>query len=194
MDAETRVVANALKEHAGSTVALGYALVIFGILAIMAPFVTGTAVTIFVGVLMIAAGITRGIFAFRAQSFGRGLLMFLLGAVIALGGVLLLARPLIGLASLTIVLAAFFFADGIIEAVYAFQLRPVQGWGWLLSSGIASVLLGFFIMYQWPVSGRWAIGVLVGVRLVFTGWPIIALGSVARGVVEDAESALDARA
>jgi len=158
------------------------------------PFVTGTAVTIFVGVLMIAAGITRGIFAFRAQSFGRGLLMFLLGAVIALGGVLLLARPLIGLASLTIVLAAFFFADGIIEAVYAFQLRPVQGWGWLLSSGIASVLLGFLIMYQWPVSGRWAIGVLVGVRLVFTGWPIIALGSVARGVVEDAESALDARA
>ena len=194
MDAETRVVANALKEHAGSTVVLGYALVIFGILAIMAPFVTGTAVTIFVGVLMIAAGITRGIFAFRAQSFGRGLLMFLLGAVIALGGVLLLARPLIGLASLTIVLAGFFFADGIIESVYAFQMRPVQGWGWLLLSGIASVLLGFLIMYQWPVSGRWAIGVLVGVRLVFTGWPIIALGSVARGVVEDAESALDARA
>jgi uncharacterized membrane protein HdeD (DUF308 family) len=194
MDAETRVVANALKEHAGSTVALGYALVIFGILAIMAPFVTGTAVTIFVGVLMIAAGITRGIFAFRAQSFGRGLLMFLLGAVIALGGVLLLARPLIGLASLTIVLAAFFFADGIIEAVYAFQLRPVKGWGWLLFSGIASGLLGFLIMYQWPLSGRWAIGVLVGVRLVFTGWPIIALGSVARGVVEDAESALKARA
>ncbi len=194
MDAETRVVANALKEHAGSTVALGYALVLFGILAIMAPFVTGTAVTIFVGVLMIAAGITRGIFAFRAQSFGRGLLMFLLGAVIALGGVLLLARPLIGLASLTIVLAAFFFADGIIEAIYAFQLRPVKGWGWMLYSGIVSGLLGFLIMYQWPVSGRWAIGVLVGVRLVFTGWPIVALGSVARGVVEDAESALDANA
>ena len=194
MDAETRDVANGLKEHAGITVTLGYALVIFGILAIMAPLFTGTAVTIFVGVLMIAAGITRGVFAFRAQTFGKGLLMFVLSAIIAFGGVLLIARPLIGLASLTMVLAAFFFADGIIEAIYAFQLRPVKGWGWMLYSGIVSGLLGFLIMYQWPVSGRWAIGVLVGVRLVLTGWSVIALGSAARVVVEDAESTLKARA
>ncbi len=194
MDAETRDVSNALKEHAGITVTLGYALVIFGILAIMAPLFTGTAVTIFVGVLMIAAGITRGVFAFRAQTFGKGLLMFVLGAIIAFGGVLLIARPLFGLASLTMVLAAFFFADGIIEAIYAFQLRPVKGWGWMLYSGIVSGLLGFLIMYQWPVSGRWAIGVLVGVRLVLTGWSVIALGSAARVVVEDAESTLKARA
>jgi uncharacterized membrane protein HdeD (DUF308 family) len=194
MDVDTRDVSNALKEHAGITVTLGYALVIFGILAIVAPLFTGTAVTIFVGVLMIAAGIARGVFAFRAQTFGKGLLMFLLGGIIAFGGVLLIARPLIGLASLTMVLAAFFFADGIIEAIYAFQLRPVKGWGWMLYSGIVSGLLGFLIMYQWPVSGRWAIGVLVGVRLLFTGWSVIALGFAARGVVEDVESTLKARA
>ena len=129
MDADTRYITNALKEHAGLTVVLGVALVILGVLAIMAPLFTGTAVAIFVGVLMIAAGITRGVFAFRAQTFGKGLLMFLLGATIAFGGVLLMARPLIGLASLTMVLAAFFFADGIIEAIYAFQLRPRQGMG-----------------------------------------------------------------
>ena len=170
------------------------ALTIFGILAIMAPLFTGAAVTILVGVLMIAAGITRGVFAFRAQSFGKGALAFLLGAIIAFGGVLLLARPLIGLASMTAVLAVFFFADGIMEAVYAFQLRPVKGWGWLLFSGIASGLLGFLIMYQWPVSGAWAIGVLVGVRLIFTGWSVIALGSFARSAVEEVEAAADASA
>ena len=162
------------------TVALGVALILFGILSVIAPLFTGTALTIVVGVLMIAAGITRGIFAFKAQTFGEG--------------VFLLARPLIGLASLTMVLAAFFFADGIIEAIYAFKLRPVKGWGWMLFSGIVSGLLGFLIMYQWPVSGTWAIGVLVGVRLISTGSSVIALGSLARGVIEEVESAVDATA
>ena len=193
-DADAKLVTTGLKQNAGATVAIGVALTIFGILAIMAPLFTGAAVTILVGVLMIAAGITRGVFAFRAQSFGKGALAFLLGAIIAFGGVLLLARPLIGLASLTAVLAVFFFADGIMEAVYAFQLRPVKGWGWLLFSGIVSGLLGFLIMYQWPVSGAWAIGVLVGVRLIFTGWSVIALGSFARSAVEEVEAAADASA
>ncbi len=156
MDTETKALSNALKENAGVTVAVGVALTIMGLLAIMAPLFTGAAVTILVGILMLAAGITRGVFAFRAQTFGKGALMFLLGGIVALGGVLLLARPLIGLASLTMVLAAFFFADGIIEAVYAFQLRPVKGWVWMLLSGITSGLFGLFIVYQWPVSGTWA--------------------------------------
>ncbi len=194
MDTETKALSNALKENAGVTVAVGVALTIMGLLAIMAPFFTGAAVTILVGILMLAAGITRGVFAFRAQTFGKGALMFVLGGIVALGGVLLLARPLIGLASLTIVLAAFFFADGVIEAVYAFQLRPVKGWGWMLLSGITSGLFGFFIMYEWPVSGTWAIGVLVGVRLIFTGWSVIALGSLSRGVIDEVESAVDASA
>ena len=193
-DADVKLVTTGLKQNAGATVAIGVALTIFGILAIMAPLFTGAAVTILVGVLMIAAGITRGVFAFRAQSFGKGALAFLLGAIIAVGGVLLLARPLIGLASMTAVLAVFFFADGIMEAVYAFQLRPVKGWGWLLFSGIVSGLLGFLIMSQWPVSGAWAIGVLVGVRLIFTGWSVIALGSFARSAVEEVEAAADASA
>ena len=64
----------------------------------------------------------------------------------------------------------------------------------MLFSGIVSGLLGFLIMYQWPVSGAWAIGVLVGARLLFTGWSVIALGSAARGVVEDVESTLNASA
>jgi len=194
MDADTKAVTNALKENAGMTVALGVTLILFGILAIMAPLFTGTAVTIIVGVLMIAAGITRGMFAFKAQRFGKGVWMFLLGAIIAIGGVFLLARPLIGLASLTMVLAAFFFSDGIIEMIYSFKLRPVKGWGWMLFSGISSGLLGFLIMYQWPVSGKWAIGVLLGVRLIFTGWSVVALGSAARGAIDDVESAADAAA
>ena len=192
MDTETKVLSNALKENAGVTVAAGVALAIMGLLSIMAPLFTGAAVTILVGILMLAAGITRGVFAFRAQTFGKGALMFLLGGIVALGGLLLLARPLIGLASLTMVLAAFFFADGIIEAIYAFQLRPVKGWGWMLLSGISSGLLGFFIVYEWPVSGAWAIGVLVGVRLLFSGWSVIALGSLSRSVIDEVESAVDA--
>ena len=194
MDAETKDLTNALRQNAGITIALGLAITIFGALAILTPFLTGAVVTLIVGVLMIAAGITRGIFAFKAQTFGKGLLMFVLGAVVAIGGLFVLARPLIGLASLTMVLAAFFLVDGVMEVAYAFRLRPAKGWGWLVLSGIVSGLLGVFIMYQWPFSGAWAIGILVGVRLIFTGWSVIALGASARGVIDEAESAIDASA
>jgi polyhydroxyalkanoate synthesis regulator phasin len=105
-------------------------------------------------------------------------------------------RPLVGLVTMTLLLAIYFLIDGISEIVAAFKIKPDQGWGWVLFNGIIAVLLGFMIWRQWPVSGAWAIGLLVGIHILMTGWSMIILGSGARrvaGAIEDAvEDAVEA--
>ncbi len=96
---------------------------------------------------------------------------------------------------MTLLLAFYFLIDGISEIIAAFKIKPDQGWGWVLFNGIIAVLLGFMIWRQWPVSGKWAIGVLVGIHIVFSGWTMVVLGTGARriaGALEDAvEDAVD---
>ena len=163
-------------------VVFGLATIIFGILAMFMPLFSGLTVTALVGVLMIAAGITRTIFAFKAESFGKGILVFLFGGISIVCGVIILIHPLLGLATLTLVLAAYFLVDGIFEIIAAFKLRGQRGWFWMLISGISSIVLAYLMWSQWPFSGQWAIGILVGVRLLFAGWGMIALGSAGEEV------------
>ena len=155
----------------------GIAVLILGILSIMAPMAAGVATASFVAVFLIVAGIVRIIWAFKAGSFGKGVLAFLIGGISVLGGLFVLARPLFGLASLTLLLAAYFVVEGIFAIVASFTLSPAEGWGWMLFDGIITLLLGGMIWSQWPLSGTWAVGILVGVRLVFAGWSMIFLGS-----------------
>ena len=87
--------------------------------------------------------------------------------------------------TLTVILIAYFLAMGLSEIVAAFQSRPAQGWGFLLVSGSVSVVLAVLIWNQWPLSGAWAIGVLVGIQLISSGMTMIAIGSV----IKDAAAA-----
>ena len=125
-----------IKRHAGLGMALGIGIVIAGVLAVCSPLVAGLSVSIAVGVLMMAAGVSRLFLAFKMGSFGRGLLMFVLGVLTLVAGGYLVARPGMGLATLTLVLAAYLFVEGLFEIIYAFRLRPIKGWGWTLFSGI----------------------------------------------------------
>jgi hypothetical protein len=90
--------------------------------------------------------------------------------------------------TLTLLLAVYFFVDGISEIIAALKIKPDQGWGWVLFNGVIALLLGIMIWRQWPMSGQWAIGVLVGVHILITGWTMIVLGTGARriaGAIED---------
>ena len=160
----------------------GILVLITGLLAISSPFVAGQAVAIFVGVLLLVAGVVRVIWAFREETFGKGLLAFLLGGITAIAGVAVIAQPVMGLASLTLILVAYFLADGVVSIVTAFKVKTQSGWGWMLFDGIVTLLLGGMIAGQWPLSGTWAVGILVGVRLLFAGWTMIFMGSAARSV------------
>jgi len=176
------------KKNAGLLIFLGVLTVVFGVLAIAAPFVTGIAVTMFVGFLLVFTGIARIVHAFKSKQWGTGIWGTIIGLLGLGAGLVMLFRPGVGLASLALLLAIYFLVDGICEIIAAFKIKPDQGWGWVLFNGIIAVLLGFMIWRQWPVSGAWAVGVLVGVHILITGWTMIVLGTGGRriaGKVED---------
>lgn len=154
----------------------GWVVLIAGILALASPFLSGIAVAYMIGALMMIAGISRLIGAFQGGGFWAGVL----GVITAGAGLITLIHPLLGLASITMVLIIYFMMLGISELVGAFQMRPDQGWGFLLFSGIVSLILSFMLWNQWPLSGTWAVGVLVGVQLIFSGMTMITLGSAVK--------------
>jgi len=178
-----------IKRHAGLGMALGIGIAIAGVLAIISPLIAGLSVTVAVGVLLIVSGVSRLFLAFKMGSFGRGLLMFTLGALTLVAGGYLVARPGMGLATLTLVLAAYLFVDGVFEIIYAFRLRPIKGWGWTLFSGIAALVLGIMIWRQFPVSGIWAVGTIAGIHMIFAGSSCASLSRAARGAAKEAQAA-----
>jgi len=175
----------------------GAMISMLGIIAVMTPLFTGITFSVFLGFLLLTGGILETIFAFQAPSFGKGVLVFLFGGLTIVAGFFLIAVPDRGLGALTWVLAAYFVAAGIVDIVLAFKIRPEEGWGWTLSSGIVTISLGAFIVWQWPVSGLWAVGVYVGIRLLMHGWALMALGITGRdvmaGVQEERMEILEAR-
>jgi uncharacterized membrane protein HdeD (DUF308 family) len=152
---------------------LGVIAIILGILTLLAPTLTGFSIIILLGVLVLLAGIARIIWAFQAGSLGRGLPMFAVGGLTLICGIVLIANPLFVSGVLSMLLIAYFILDGIFELTAGLRLRPEGGWGWLLSGGIVSILLGLMIWAQFPLSGVWAMGVLLGIKLIFVGLIIV---------------------
>ena len=171
----------AIKAGAGQLIGMGVVLVILGVLAIVAPLLAGMAIAYLVGGVVLVAGLTELAHAFRARSWGVGLAGALVGALAILAGMLMIAHPLFNLKFLTLLLAAFFIVEGIISIVMALQMKGINGAGWTLFGGVMSLVLGALIWAQWPLSGAWAVGILVGVRFLCTGWGMIALGQMAKG-------------
>lgn len=175
--------AKEVRKGGGWVVGLGFLTVLLGLFAMGSPAVAGAATSIFVGSFILIGGIFELIHAFQGNGWKAGILAFLGGALSIFCGVFMLARPLHAVVALTLVLAIFFVVDGIGRIVMSFKLKPESGWGVILFSGIITTILGFMIWRQWPVSGLWAIGLLVGIRILFAGISMITLGSVVRTVV-----------
>ena len=179
--------------HAQSRVGTGwgFAVMLLGMLAIMVPPVAGVTVTATVALLITAAGLAMTVFAFKAGSFGKGLLQFLFGGITVLLGVAMFSQPLISMLTLTSVILVYFLVDGIFAIVTGIRGKGAPGWGWMIVSGIASIVLAIILWRRWPMSGAYAIGLLVGIRLIFTGWSIAMLGMLSDAAVDVVEDAVE---
>lgn len=176
-------ILNVVKKNATTAKWVGVLIVIAGFLSLMSPLAGGLSITVMIGTMILLAGIMQLVLVFRAGSFGEGLFLALLGLLGIVTGGYTLMHPAAALAALTLMLSAWFVASGIIESIAAFGARDNKGWGWILFSGIVSVLLGLMLWSQFPLSGAWAVGTLVGVRLLFSGFSLISVaGSVSSAV------------
>ena len=175
-----------IKKEAKAAKWVGILLLVAGFLALIAPLAAGLSITMMIGVLLILGGVAQLLIVFRAGSFGEGLLLALLAILSLVAGIYMVSQPVSALATLTLFLAAYFVVTGIVEAIAAFGARPMQGWGWLLFSGIVSLVLGLMIWSEFPLSGAWAIGILVGIRLILSGWMLIAIGGMAKSTASSA--------
>ena len=169
-----------IQEAAKTAKWVGVLLLVAGVLALIAPLAAGLSITVMIGLLLIFGGVAQFFIVFRAGSIGKGLLFAVIALLSFVAGVYVVMQPVAALATLTLFLAGYFIASGVIEAIGAFGAKPASGWGWLLFGGLVSILLGVMVWRQFPLSGAWAIGTLVGVRMITNGWTLIAIGGLAR--------------
>jgi uncharacterized membrane protein HdeD (DUF308 family) len=155
----------------GSTVSVlwGVLLIVFGMMAVGSPYLAAVAVNIVIAWLIVLAGIVHLMLAFRAHGAGSVIWKALVGiAYLCFGGYLIL-HPVLGVASLTLLLATLFLVEGVLDIVLYVKMRPIHGSSWVLIDGIVTLLLGGMIYMQWPSSSLWAIGTLVGISMIISG-------------------------
>jgi len=160
----------------------GIVLVVLGVLAILIPPLASLAVTILFGWLLLISGIVGLVTTFMARQ-APGFWWSLLSAVLGImAGIILLVWPISGTLSLTFLLVAFFLIEGIASIMFAIEHRrqPSGNWGWMLASGILDVVLAVIVFIGLPWSALWALGLLLGINLVFGGWAMIAMALHAR--------------
>jgi uncharacterized membrane protein HdeD (DUF308 family) len=177
-----RAVADALHRHWKLYLAEGILLLVLGFIAIVIPPLATLAVTILLGWLFLVSGV-MGLFTTYMLRHAPGFWWSLLSAALGvLVGASLLAMPLSGALSLTVVLVAFFMIEGVVTIMFALDhKRELTGrWGWMLASGVVDLALGVMILAGLPSTAAWAIGLLVGINMMFGGSALIGMALQAR--------------
>jgi uncharacterized membrane protein HdeD (DUF308 family) len=158
----------------------GVLLIVFGMLAIAAPFLAAVAVNGIIAWLIVFSGVVHIVLAFHSHGAGSVIWKLLVGLAYICFGAYLIMHPLIGVATLTLLLASLFLIEGILNIILFFKMRSLRGSSWMLVDGIITLLLGLMIYVQWPSSTAWAIGVLVGVSMIMSGISRVMLTLAAR--------------
>src|SRR6476619_76463 len=171
-----RALAQSVREHWVLFLIEGIVLVVLGLLAIIIPPIATIAVTLFLGWLFL---ISTTVWARHAPGFWWSLLS---AALAIAAGIVLLAWPVSGAVSLTLLLIVFFTIEGVVTIMYALEhKKELSGrWGWMLTSGIIDLVLAAIILAGLPGTAAWALGLLVGINMLFGGTALIAMAMHAR--------------
>ncbi|MEP2028163.1 MAG: HdeD family acid-resistance protein [Paracoccaceae bacterium] len=164
---------------------LGIALIIMGFLAIVFPLATTIAAKIFIGWLLIISGAFQMWQSFSVREWGGFLWNLLIGLLYLVVGCWLAFDPFAGIIGLTVLLAITFIAQGAMEAAMASKLRPNDGWGWMMFSGLIGIAVGVLIIAELPSTAAWAVGLMVGINMITSGFAFLTLGSAAQALGGD---------
>jgi len=172
-----------IKKRSGWSILMGILTALLGVFLIIYPLATATITTLLFGWVLIFVGIAQFVFALHSQTAGKFFAKALLGILYGITGVALAFFPLAGVAALTALLGTLLLIYAGVATAAAFQLRPVEGWGWFLFDAAVSLLMGILILARWPSSSIWAIGTLVGVSVLMGGIARIVIAGKIRSAV-----------
>src|ERR1700730_18328670 len=172
----------AVREHWKAFLIEGILLVVLGLAAMIVPPLASLAVTILLGWMFLISGIAGLALTFWARQMPGFWWSLISAALAVVAGIILLARPVQGVLTLTIVVGAYFLAEGVTTIMYALEHRRElsERWSWMLFSGVLDILIAAMIIIGLPGSAEWAIGLLVGINLLFGGSTLIGMALAAR--------------
>jgi len=169
-----------VRHNWGWILALGIVLVLGGILLIGAPLAASFAVTYLIGAVLLVGGVVQVVHVLGTHGWSGILWSLITGVISIIGGIAIFANPFAGAVALTLVVAASFVAQGVAQIVLGLRIRPHRGWGWVLASGILSVVAGWVIGMNLFTSAAWVLGLIAGISVMFNGWAYIAIALTAR--------------
>ena len=169
-----------VKKRSGWTIFMGVLTAAVGVFLILYPLATATITTVLLGWALIFVGIAQLVFALHSQTVGNFFMKVLLCALYGITGVALAFFPFEGVEALTGLLGTLLLVQAGLLTATAFQVKPLDGWGWFLADAIASLCVGILILAKWPSSSVWAIGTLVGVAVLMGGISRIVIASKIR--------------
>jgi uncharacterized membrane protein HdeD (DUF308 family) len=178
-------IRDAVRVHSGLFLAQGIIMTVLGIAAVIWPHVSSLAVDLYVGWVLLFSGVVGVGTMFFAPNVAGFVWSLLTGALALFAGILLLWHPVEGVVSLTLVLVAFFIAEGVSQIATGFVYRSgfPDSWGWMAVSGIIDLILAGLIIYGWPGTAGWVLGLFVGVNLITSGLAITIVAVTSRSVV-----------
>ncbi|MEO8752937.1 MAG: DUF308 domain-containing protein [Casimicrobiaceae bacterium] len=169
-----------VRKAGGWVMVWGVLLIIAGILAIMEPPIAALAAELLLGWLFVFAGIVQIVYAFQQRGHEGFGFKFLSALLVLVLGIFLLLRPLVGIASIALLIGAFMLASGVSHVMLGIKLKPKAGWGWVLFDGILSIVIALLIASGWPQSSIGFVGILVGSFMSYGGVWRIVLGQALR--------------
>ncbi|MGF1553883.1 MAG: HdeD family acid-resistance protein [Paracoccaceae bacterium] len=170
----------AIKRNWGWMLAIGVLLVLGGILAFLLPFVASIAVEAMVGAVLFVSGIAQGVHAFRAHGWRARGFSIASSVIYVVGAVLILLNPLAGLVALTLLTISVIGADGVVRVIMGARMRPEDGWGWMVASGVVSIVLAVVLFLAFPAISLTLLGILLAISLVMEGTAFVASALVMR--------------
>jgi uncharacterized membrane protein HdeD (DUF308 family) len=170
-----------VRKHSTWFLVLGIALVIIGMIAIGSAVAMTIVSVMFLGWLLILAGLFEVIHGFRHRPWSGFFINLLGGVLYAVAGVVMVANPALAAVTLTLLIAMMLIVAGLFRLFIAFS-TPLHHRGWLILNGAISTILGVMIWDSWPSSGLWVIGLFIGIDMIFDGWTEIMLAISARSL------------
>jgi uncharacterized membrane protein HdeD (DUF308 family) len=167
------------------SILLSILLIIFGFLAITLPVATSIGFALAIGWLVFFGGLVQLVHAFQSKGIGHIVWKLLVAAFYLAAGAYLIARPALGLAGLTLALAIFFVAEGVVDVIAYFSTRKSDGSAWMLLDGIVTLVLGLMIWNRWPGTSLWVLGTLVGINMLMTGISRLMMAVAVQRVLKD---------